>query len=212
MNNQPLAGKKIGVLVENLYIPEEIAAYKQDFAAMGAEVHLLSRLWNNPSLRFVSDPDGLDDQGNPKQTETMEVNLDVDKVRLEDYAAIIMAANYTSVRLRFYQPPQQPADAPAVEFFARAMENPCIIKGALCHGLWILTPRPELLRGRRVTCHEVVRADILNTGAIYTASDSGVVVDGDLVTGHSKMEVHKFIQAIADAIQNLSLVCPKECK
>lgn len=206
----PLAGKKIGILVESLYIPEEIRAYQTEFAALGAEVHLMSRLWGQPSLNFASDPDGLDDHGKPKQAETIEVKIDFDQVRLEDYAAIIMAANYTSVRLRFFTPPQHPADVPAVRFFARAMANPTIIKGALCHGLWILTPRPDLLRGRRVTCHEVMRADVLNAGATFMASDGDVVVDGDLITGHSKKEVNRFIHAIADAIQNLKYTRPKE--
>lgn len=208
MNEKPLAGKKIGVLLESLYIPEEVAAYQNDFTALGAQVDLMSRLWNQPSMPFVSDPDGLDANGHPKQAQKLVVNIDFEHVQMESYAALIMSANYTSVRLRYFVPPQQPWDAPAVKFFARAMENQRIIKGFLCHGLWILTPRPESLHGRRVTCHEVVRADVLNAGAIYSASDGDVVVDGDLVTGHSKKEVHKFIQAIAHQIQTLHLIYP----
>jgi len=148
----------------------------------------------------VSDPGGLDEQRTPKQAETMVIERDFGDVRLDDYAGVIMAANYTSVRLRYFQPPQQPADAPAVSFFARAMQNAKIVKGALCHGLWILTPRPDLLRGRRVTCHEVVRADVLNAGAVCTPSPEKIVADGDLVTGYSSREVHEFIEAIARVI------------
>jgi protease I len=200
MNAQLLAGKKIGVLVESLYIPEEIAAYQQDFAGLGAEVHLMSRLWGNPTLTFWSDANGTD------HIERLEVSIDFEHMRLEEYAAIIMAANYTSVRLRYFQPPEQPQDAPAVRFFANAMRNPRIVKGALCHGLWILTPHPELLQGRRIICHEVVRADVLNAGALFTPSPTNVVVDHDLVTGHSKDDVHRFIQAIAEQVQALQLV------
>lgn len=200
MNTQPLAGKKIGVLVESLYIPGEIEAYQHDFAALGAEVHLMSRLWGEPKQTFSSDPDGTD------CIQKLDVSIDFQQVRLEDYAAIIMAANYTSVRLRYFQPPEEPQDAPAVKFFARAMGNPKIIKGALCHGLWILTPRSDLLRERRVICHEVVRADVLNAGGIFTPSPTNVVVDGDLVTGHSKNEVQAFIKAIADQIQKVTSV------
>ena len=68
------------------------------------------------------------------------------------------------------------------------MRSPTIVKGALCHGLWILTPLPELLHGRRVICHEVVQADVVNAGGVIQLSDTNVVVDGDLVTGHSKKE------------------------
>ena len=126
-----------------------------------------------------------------------------------------MAANYTSVRLRYFQPPAgypiSPAHtrtAPAVQFFAKAMANPQIIKGFLCHGLWILTPVPELLAGRRVICHEVVLADITNAGAIYlppppdsAANDPrNIVIDGDLVTGRAGHDVNAFIEAIAHQI------------
>ena len=106
--------------------------------------------------------------------------------------------------------------APAVRFFAEAMANPNIVKGALCHGLWILTPRPDLLSGRRVICHEVMIADVVNAGAIYVAPApagapataeqpaSGVVVDRDLVTGNSYHVAvdapHPYIEAIKDAI------------
>jgi protease I len=206
--SQPLAGRKIGVLIESLYVPSEISAYLTELPAMGASVDLLTRLWGVTSAKFSSDPNGLDKDGKSNPVETIDVRIDFDHVKLEDYAAIIMCANYPSVRLRYYEAPQQPSDAPAVKFFARAMENPHIVKGALCHGLWILTPRPDLLHGRHVTCHEVVRADVINAGGVITASDTNVVVDRDLVTGHSKDEVHRFIQAIADQIVNMSKLHP----
>jgi protease I len=75
-----------------------------------------------------------------------------------------------------------------------------VVKGALCHGLWILSPRADLLRGRRVICHEVVAADVLNAGAEIVRNQGNVVVDGDLVTGHSKDDVHAFIHAIVGQI------------
>ncbi len=205
MSLRPLEGKKIAVLVESQYVPGEIEAYRYGFGALGAEVHFMSRLWGNERLTFVGE---VEQTGQTPQT--LEVSIDFQSVKLEDYAAVIMAANYTSVRLRYFAPPEgRPVSpemvrtAPAVEFFARAMQNPRIVKGPLCHGLWILTPNPELLKGRKVICHEVVLADVLNCGAIYVPQDAqngGVVVDGDLVTGRSWHEVEPFIQAVARQI------------
>ncbi|MEA5504659.1 DJ-1/PfpI family protein [Halotia wernerae UHCC 0503] len=201
-----LGGKKIAILVESEFIPEEIEAYQKRFSELKATVHLMSRLWDKPSVRFFSD----EDTGNTPRT--IDVNIDFQNVDVNDYAAVIMCANYTSVRLRYFEPlPGQPVSAeqvrtsPAVQFYARAMANSRIIKGALCHGLWILTPIPELLKERQVICHEVVLADIINAGAVYTASPTGVVVDGDLVTGRSKHEVEPFIDAITEQIQQLSI-------
>jgi protease I len=209
MNSRPLEGKKIAVLVESEFVPGEIEAYRYGFAALGAEVHFMSRLWNQPRQTFVSD---VEHAGNTPVT--LEVDKDFQNFTLEDYAAVIMAANYTSVRLRYFERPQgQPfspdmvRSAPAVQFFARAMANPRIIKGALCHGLWILTPNPELLKGRKVICHEVMLADVLNCGAQYIppdAENAGVVVDRDLVTGHTWHEVLPFILAITQQIISLS--------
>ena len=209
MSLRPLEGKKIAVLVESQYIPGEIEAYRYGFGALGAEVHFMSRLWGNERLTFVGEVEQA-----AQTPQTLEVGIDLQNVKLEDYAAVIMAANYTSVRLRYFDPPSGQAvspemtrSAPAVQFFARAMQNPRIVKGPLCHGLWILTPNPELLKGRKVICHEVVLADVLNCGAIYVPQDAqngGVVVDGDLVTGHDWHVVRPFIQAIARQILALN--------
>ena len=202
MATRRLQGKKIAVLVETEYIPEEIEAYQQRFAELGATVHLMSRLWGKESLCFVSDVDSVE-----KSLQYLDVNIDFQNVDTEDYAAIIVSAGYTSVRLRYFEPPkgcpispEQARCAPAVQFFAKAMANRRIVKGSLCHGLWLLTPMPELLVARKVICHEVTVADITNAGAVYVPSSSGIVVDGDLVTGRSADDVHAFIDAIAELI------------
>jgi protease I len=218
MSSDMLKGKKIAVLVESEYIPAEIAAYQTRFPELGATVDLMSRLWNQPSARFVSD---VDEVG--KDLAYLDVNIDFQNINLDDYAAVIMSANYTSVRLRYFQPPAgqpispaQTRTAPAVQFFATAMANPQIVKGFLCHGLWILTPMPELLKDRRVICHEVVLADITNAGAIYLPPplDSApndprnIAIDGDVVTGRAGHDVHAFIDAVAHQIVRQSQGLP----
>jgi protease I len=204
----PLSGKKIGVLVENKFIPEEISAYQVAFPILGAQVEFISRLWYGDykpdSATFYSDVDPLDSE--PWESpQSLKVSRDISSVKPSDYAAVIMSANYTSVRLRYSTEPETldphslAQSSPAVAWFAEAMKNPRIIKGALCHGLWILTPNPDLLKGRTVVCNLVVLADILNCGAKAVMSPK-VVIDKDLVTGYSKHEVIPFIQAIAARI------------
>lgn len=222
--NKFLVGKKIAVLVENKYIPEEIEAYRTAFTLLGAEVQFISRIWYGsykPSKDpvFFSDVDPSDDEPwESPQRLAVSHERDISTAEPSDYAAVIMSANYTSVRLRWEALPQDQElmDArayvqspPVVQFFAKAMRNPAVVKGALCHGLWILTPFPGLLAGRRVTCHSVVMADILNCGAeiLFDKDKEGksevakVVTDEDLVTGYSKHEVLPFIDAIAEQIQ-----------
>ena len=70
---------------------------------------------------------------------------------------------------------------PATEFLARAFAEKDVIKGIICHGMWLVAPLPELVRGRPVVAHNNLHGDVVNMGAIYT--DQDVVIDGDLVTG-----------------------------
>ncbi len=222
--NKPLAGKAIAVIVEHKFIPEEIEAYRNGFHMLGADVHFISRLWygdyrpGHPSWTapvFHSDVDPTEQAPwNTPAALKVDSERDVSAIRPEAYAAVIMAANYVSVRLRYPDAPdisdprRLVQSAPMVRFFAQAMSTPGLVKGALCHGLWILTPHPELLKARRVTCHTVVMADILNCGAEVVFEDTGdgrsapakVVTDNDLVTGFSRHDVLPFIEAIADRI------------
>jgi protease I len=212
MGDVRLNGKKIAILVENEFIPEEITAYQSRFGGLGADVHFMSRLWGQERLTFISDLDQISGslEATREKLRSFDVSIDIQNVNLNDYAAVLICANYCSVRLRYFQPPPgQPigpelvGTAPAVAFYAEAMKDPWIVKGALCHGLWLLTPRPDLLRGRRVICHEVVLADIANAGAIYTPSPDNVVVDRDLVTGRAWHDVEPYIDAIAKQIVRL---------
>ena len=199
MLNKPLQGKKVAVLVETEYIPFEIEHYKHKFPQLGAEVDFLSYLWGEKKRTLVSDVDKPD-----KPIETMEVDKDVKDYDPNDYDIVLMSANYCSIRLREIPPmgslgsPQQLQTPTAVQFYKKAMENKNIIKGALCHGLWILTPCPELLKGRKVICHTVVLADIHNAGAEFVRDPSHVVVDDDLVTGRSGADLEKYFNTIVE--------------
>lgn len=219
MNAVRPAGRKVGVVVEHKFIPEEIAAYRSGFALLGFDVELLSRLWyesNQPaSDTFFSDVDPADNR--PWEGPSgLVVRKDISTVKAEDYAAVIMSANYTSVRLRYaalkkfsdcteeelasFDYHAHVKEAPVVQFFASAMENKSVVKGFLCHGLWILAPNPNYLAGRKVICHTVVMADIVNCGAQIKLTRDGVVTDDDLVTGFSKDEVLPFITAIRESM------------
>lgn len=229
MDSRPLAGKKIAVFVEHKFIPEEIDAYRTSFAQLGARVEFASRLWYGDyrpqSATFYSDVDPLDNAPTdlPK---ALEVTRDVSEVdaHLDEYSAVIMSANYTSVRLRFsslpksalveltpldlstFQPRAHVQEPPVVQLFAKAMQNRRLVKGALCHGLWVLTPNPHLLRGRNVICHSVVMADVLNCDATVALTRDGVVIDRDLITGFSKHEVLPFIDAVAAQVTALCAI------
>jgi putative intracellular protease/amidase len=212
MANKPLSGKKIAILIEAQYIPIEIETYQERFAAYGATVELLSRLWGSPALRVYSTVE----PGIVDAVQWIEATVELESVNPDEYAAVIIAANYTSVRLRWNEAAATSAEpaaaaraAPGPTFFRNAMRNRNIVKGAPCHGLWLLTPSPDVLAGRRVTCNPVVLADVVNAGALFVPApspdgwDRHIVVDDDLVTStsaHSEEVVGLFVDAVKDAI------------
>lgn len=199
-----LKGKKVAVLVETEYIPEEINFYYTFFTEYGAQVDFLTYLWGQPERVLVSDVDN-----ETKALQKMVVKNEVALANPNDYAIVLCAANYVACRLREIPPMGCLGDASlvrspaAVRFMASAMTNPMIVKGALCHALWILTPAPELLKGRRVICHTVVLADVLNAGAVYVPDPSHVVVDRDLVTGRSAGDLELYGETLVATYNKL---------
>lgn len=205
MNKNLLKGKRVAVLVETEYIPSELKFYCDFFSELGAEVDLMTYLWGKEERIIVSDvtePNG--------QVEQLTVTKEIADANPNDYAIVLTAANYVACRLREIPPMGSLADASlvrspaAVRFMASAMMNPQIVKGALCHALWILTPVPELLNGRKVICHTVVLADVLNAGAVYVPDESHVVVDRDLVTGRSAADIEAYCQKLAETYESIS--------
>ena len=78
------------------------------------------------------------------------------------------------------------------------LAEPSVLKGIICHGMWLMAPVPELIKGRRVVVHNNLHGDAVNMGAQYV--DEDVVVDGDLVTGRSGGHCHVFAHRIIDIL------------
>ena len=115
---------------------------------------------------------------------------------LRSYDAIIVPSGMVSDRLRYTQDVNKLA--PATAFVKRAFAEKTILKGIICHGMWLIASAPELVRGRPVVVHNNLVGDARNMGAIYT--DQDVVVDGDLVTGRTGGHCHLFARKIIDLL------------
>ncbi len=184
-----LKGKKIGVLIEGDYYEPEIWYYKLRFAEEGIDLHFLTRLWGQQSLTFQGHEYHL-----PFECRESFENMDDDT--LMSYSAIIVPAGMVADRLRYTDDVKR--IAPAVEFLKRAFAEKNIIKGVICHGMWLLAPVPELVRGRKVVVHNNLLGDAKNMGAVYVNED--VVVDGDLVTARSGGHCNLFAKKIIELL------------
>ncbi|MCI5158097.1 MAG: thiamine biosynthesis protein ThiJ [Candidatus Electrothrix sp. AUS1_2] len=184
-----LQGKKIGILMESDFYEKEIFYYEHRFPEEGADLHFLTRLWGQESLTF---------KGHEWQVplECRESFEDMDDDTLRSFSAIIVPSAMVSDRLRYTEDVHK--TPPASAFLKRAFAEKGIIKGIICHGLWLTSPIVEVVKGRALTCHNNLISDAKNYGAIYT--DEDVVVDGDLITGRTGGHCHLFARKIIELL------------
>jgi protease I len=184
-----LEGRKIAVLVEADYYEPELAYYEHRFAEEGAELHLVSRLWGQPSLTFL----GHEYRAPLECRESLELLRDE---RLAELDALIVPSGMVADRLRYTDDLSR--IPPATELLQRAFADRGLIKGIICHGLWLVAPAPELVRGRRLTCHNNLHGDALAYGARFV--DRDLVVDDELVTARTGKHCHLLARQIIDLL------------
>ena len=184
-------GQKVAILVESDFYEPEIHYYQRRFLEEGVDLHFLTRLWGQPSITFTGHEWKV-------PFECHESFEGIDDVELREYQAVIVPSGMVSDRLRYTEDVDRLP--PATQFLQRAFAEPTILKGIICHGMWLVAPTPELVRGRRVTAHNNLLGDVKNMGAVYVNED--VVVDGDLVTGrtggHCHLFAHKIIELLGE--------------
>jgi protease I len=192
-----LEGKKIGVLIEGDYYEPEIWYYKHRFAEEGVDLHFLTRMWGQTSQ--VLTPNFKGHEYKVPFDGTVESFEGMDDATLRSFAAIIVPSGMVSDRLRYTDDVNKLS--PATEFLKRAFAEKTILKGIICHGMWLLAASPEMVRGRRAVVHNNLVGDARNMGIIYV--DQDVVVDGDLVTGRSGGHCHQFARMIIDILSGI---------
>ncbi|GGK63390.1 hypothetical protein Sme01_05500 [Sphaerisporangium melleum] len=185
-----LSGLRLAVLIESDFYEPEIAYYQRRFAEEGAEVDFLTRLWGNDSITFL----GHEYRAPFVAHQSFEGLTDE---QLREYAAVIVPSGMVSDRLRYTEDVDKLA--PATDFLRRAFEEPTVLKGIICHGMWLAASIPDKIRGRKVVCHNNLVGDVRNMGAEYV--DQDVVVDGgDLVTGRSGAHHHLFARKVIELL------------
>jgi protease I len=184
-----LKGKKIGILFEGDFYEPEIFYYQRRFPEEGADLHFLTRLWGNKSIDFKGHEYHISIPCN----ESFE-GMDDDTLR--SYSAIIVPSGMVSDRLRYTEDLNKLP--PATEFLKRAFAEKSVLKGIICHGMWLVAPAPELVKGRKVVAHVNLHGDVKNMGAHYV--DEDVVIDDDLVTGRSGGHCAQFAHTIIDLL------------
>lgn len=184
-----IAGNKIAVLLESDFYEKEIFYYQLRFAEEGATVHFLTRLWGQPRITFHGHEFKV-----PMDCDESFESMSDDELR--SYSAIIVPAGMVADRLRYTEDVRQLP--PATAFMKRAFAEEKIIKGIICHGMWLMAPAAEIIKGRKAVVHNNLVGDARCYGLEYV--DQDVVVDGDLVTARTGGHCHLFARKIIDIL------------
>jgi len=119
---------------------------------------------------------------------TIAVDTTADKVRPEDFDAIIIPGGYAPDKMRLYQP--------MIDLVKKAHDAGKIV-ATICHGPQLLISA-DIVRGRRVTSWPSIAIDLKNAGAIWV--DEPVVRDGNIITSRRPFDLPKFNKAIFEAL------------
>ena len=111
-------------------------------------------------------------------------------VRAADFDALLVPGGFMPDKLR-----RDPKVLQLVRDFDAAKKPIAFI----CHAGWILISA-NILRGRRATSTVGIKDDMENAGAIWT--DEPLVVDGNLISSRTPVDLPVFAKAFVDAIRN----------
>ena len=121
---------------------------------------------------------------------TVRVDATADKVKAEDFDAIIVPGGYAPDKMRLYQS--------MIDLVRKAHDLGKVV-AAICHGPQLLISA-EIVRGRRVTSWPSVAVDLRNAGADWV--DVPVVQDGNLITSRKPADLPRFNKAIIEALRD----------
>jgi len=169
-----LKGKKVAILVENLYDEKEFWVPYYRMKEEGAEVIIVGS-GSAPIYRGKN------------QIEVV-VDKPADAVSADDFDAIIIPGGFAPDYLRRY--------GSVLKLVGDAFVKNKVI-ASICHGAWVLVSA-GILKGKRATCFFAIKDDVCNAGAEY--SDSEVVMDGNLITSRKPDDLPAFCKAIITAL------------
>jgi len=172
-----LDGKRIAILAE------------EDFE--DAELIVTMRVMKNAGAKVVIVGSGSQEAYKGKRgSATIGVDVTADKVKAEDFDAVIVPGGYAPDKMRLHQS--------MVDLVRKAHDLGKVV-AAICHGPQLLLSA-DIVRGRRVTSWPSVAVDLKNAGAKWV--DEPVVQDGNLITSRKPADLPRFNEAIIEALRD----------
>ena len=170
-----LDGKKIAILIEEDFEDSELTEPMRAMKNAGGKVVIVG----SGSQKTYRGKRG---------TTTVRVDATADKVKAEDFDAIIVPGGYAADKMRSHQ---------SMVDLVRKIHDLGKVVAAICHGPQLLISA-DIIRGRRVTSWPSIAIDLRNAGADWV--DAPVVRDGNLITSRKPADLPRFNKAIIEAL------------
>jgi protease I len=173
-----IAGKRIGLLIEEGFEDRELVGPLNALQAAGAHVTVIG-------------PNAGADYRGKRGDAVVKAELAAGAAKVADFDAIIIPGGHAPEKMRMRHA--------MVDLVRDAMDAGKPV-AAICHGPQLLISA-NALRGRTLTCWPAIAIDVKNAGGLYV--DKPVVEDGNLITSRKPDDVPAFCEAI---IRSLSRV------
>jgi protease I len=164
-----LKGKRIAILVDQMYQEMEVWYPYYRFLETGAEVHFVG------AEKGKTYPSKL---GYPATA-----HKSYDEVSADDYDGVVCPGGFAPDFIRRHAKANQ---------FVAGINRAGKLVAAICHGLWCCCSA-NVLRGRRCTSFFAIKDDVVNAGGVW--EDAEVVVDGNLVSSRKPEDLPAFMRA-----------------
>ncbi len=169
-----LKGKRIAILVDNIYQEMEVWYPYFRFQEAGAEVIAVGAKAGETYTSKLGYP--------------IKSQKSYTEITAADFDGVVIPGGYAPDLIRRHTAANQ---------FVHEMNRQGKLVAAICHGGWVLCSA-GMLKGRRATCFFAIKDDVIHSGAKY--EDAEVVVDANLVTSRKPEDLPAFCRAAIEVL------------